>query len=81
MSTITKLCPMCGNLSRLELNEDEARAYSTYYRGRDLIQNKLPSLNRVERELLLTGYCPECQKILFGNGETERIQVEGKNGF
>lgn len=29
--------------------------------------------NRVEREFLKSGYCVKCQKLLFDNGETDRL--------
>lgn len=66
-------CTMCGKDSRILLSDDEMDAFYEYLRGGTLIQECLPDLNRCEREFLKSGYCPECQELLFGNGETERI--------
>lgn len=74
MYIVYNLCPMCSKEYYLELSKKEAGAYVTYRDGAGLIQNLFPELNPVEREFIKTGYCPHCQEILFGNGETDRIQ-------
>lgn len=46
--------------------------YEAYLSGMS-VQDAFPHLNPVEREFLITGYCPDCQKLLFGNGVSDRI--------
>lgn len=70
---ITIQCDMCGKDSHIILSDDEIDSFRRYLRGGILIQECLPSLNKCEREFLKSGYCPDCQKLIFGNGETERI--------
>ncbi len=68
-------CMMCSKKHAITLNEQETEKYLSYLRREDLIQNLLPHLNPMEREFLMTGYCPRCQKILFGTKWTsDRIQ-------
>ena len=71
---VAQRCGICGRESRIKLTKDELEAYRGYLAGGQLIQECLPSLNRCEREFLKSGYCTDCQKILFGNGESERIE-------
>ena len=66
-------CGMCGEDSHIVLSDDEMRAFLEYLRGGVLIQICLPDLNKCEREFLKSGYCPECQELIFGDGETDRI--------
>lgn len=66
-------CPMCGETFHMKLNEDEAGQVLAYISGFGYIQD-IQGLNPVEREFIKTGYCPGCQKLLFGNGATKRIQ-------
>ena len=71
---VAQTCGMCGRESYLELTDSELEAYRGYLAGGQLIQECLPSLNRCEREFLKSGYCTDCQEMLFGNGESERIK-------
>lgn len=71
---VAQRCDMCGRKSRIKLTDDELEAYRGYLAGGQLIQECLPSLNRCEREFLKSGYCTNCQEMLFGNGESERIE-------
>lgn len=71
---VEQRCSMCGRESRIELTKEELRAYREYLAGGQLIQECLPTLNRCEREFLKSGYCTGCQEMLFGNGESDRIE-------
>ena len=71
---VKQRCDMCGRESRIRLTEEELEAYRGYLAGGQLIQECLPSLNRCEREFLKSGYCTDCQEMLFGNGESDRIE-------
>jgi hypothetical protein len=39
------------------------------YRRGALVQNAFPSLNTVQRESLVTGYCESCQRVIFAEPE------------
>ena len=66
-------CSMCGKNSHLRLTDEELKALKKYLSNGGYIQESLPSLNKCEREFIKSGYCPSCQELIFGNGETERI--------
>ena len=66
-------CSMCGKDSHMRLSDEELQAFRHYLSGDTFIQDCLPSLNKCEREFLKSGYCPKCQELIFGNGETKRI--------
>lgn len=66
-------CSICNHITKMKLTECELEAYREYLKGDKLIQECLPALNKVEREFLKSGYCIKCQKLLFGNGRTERL--------
>jgi len=66
-------CGICNHVSKIKLTESELEAYEEYLGGGRLIQECLPTLNKVEREFLKSGYCVKCQKLLFNNGNTKRL--------
>lgn len=63
---IVATCPLCGETHYLDLIDDEFELFKLYEAGFGHIQDMLPMLNPTEREFLMTGYCPNCQKMLFG---------------
>ena len=60
-----KQCPMCGEWHFIELTPEMDEGLQRWFDG-EFIQDALPMLNPMEREFIKTGYCPECQKLLFG---------------
>ena len=60
---LDKRCPMCGGVHFMEVDEEKLYEYEF---TRALIQEVFPDLNPHEREFIKTGYCPECQELLFG---------------
>lgn len=71
---ISRGCPMCGGTYDIFLSEVQRGKYFLYWnREIDFIQDALPELNPMEREFLKTGYCPPCQRLLFGNNLRSRI--------
>jgi len=66
-------CGICNHITHIKLTDEELEAYRKYLTGGGLIQECLPTLNRVEREFLKSGYCVKCQKLLFDNGYTKRL--------
>ena len=69
-------CPMCNGRFYIELTDDQCDRFFEYKHKNKMIQEALPELNRVEREFLKSGYCPDCQEEIFGNSETGLIHKE-----
>jgi len=64
---IVKRCPLCGKANSMPVDIEK---YDRYMNGTELIQRVFPELNPIEREFIKTGYCVECQKMLFGSEYT-----------
>ena len=71
--TLIKTCPFCGKRCYIELTNEQDGALFKWHNG-TLIQEAFPELNAVEREFIKTGYCPECQENIFGNGKTDKVK-------
>lgn len=61
---VVRLCPMCGTIHEKKLDITEAQLFK-YENSMALIQDVFPNLNPAEREFIKTGYCDECQNLLF----------------
>ena len=70
---ITRVCEMCGKASKIMLTETEYAHFEMYLRNGGYIQECLSTLNPCEREFLKSGYCRDCQELIFGNGKSERL--------
>ena len=64
---IEKTCPMCGRSAYLNITKEQDKELTQYIFHGGKIQDKLKSYNKFEREFIKTGYCPECQSLLFGS--------------
>lgn len=62
---ISRECPMCRNHHTKEFDISAEQLHKLNTRA-DLIQNIFPNLAPREREFLKTGYCYDCQELLFG---------------
>ena len=72
---IHKECPMCSKRYRMTLTKDEGMQFNKWAYEGLLIQDCFPSFNPMEREFIKTGYCPDCQLLLFGtNFDSDRIK-------
>ena len=60
---LVRTCPMCRSTHWMKVNGEK---YGKYAYGNALIQEVFPDLTPHEREFIKTGYCPECQELLFG---------------
>lgn len=65
--TIITLCPICGCVNEIPVNEDD------YWDWQDgaLVQDAFPYLTIEEREMLISGICPDCWKDLFPEDDEE----------
>lgn len=62
-----KLCPECGKEQKLILSKV---AYENWKSKKQHIQHAFPELSSEQREILLSGVCPDCWIKLFAE-ETE----------
>lgn len=68
-------CPMCKRAMTVQVDDTGFTKYSFAYGI--TIQDAFPDYNPAERELIKSGYCFDCQSILFGtNYGPEHVQVE-----
>lgn len=58
---ITKPCPYCERIQKVAVPESGFKAWKSGTR----IQDALPGLTADEREILLSGICPECWDANF----------------
>ena len=60
--TLAKECPMCGAVTKITVDPVQ---YKNWQDG-TLLQDAFPTLTAEQRELVKTGYCHKCQKLIFG---------------
>lgn len=58
-------CPMCGKICYIQLTEEQYGQMKKNELGIKPIQEALSSMDPFQREFLKTGYCPQCQEMLF----------------
>ena len=73
-ASIYMTCPMCSEINYINFETlDEIKRYDKYKNGEGLIQDIFPEFTPFEREFIKTGYCVDCQCLLFAK---ERPQKE-----
>lgn len=60
-------CPLCECEFAIKFTPEESEKLYSYKHGGGLLQDVFPELNPMEREVIKTHYCPDCQKMLFGS--------------
>ena len=73
---IYRKCPMCGQVKNIEVADELELAIDRYEMGIGYIQD-IP-LPASEREFIKTGYCIDCQDILFAPPEEDE-ECESEN--
>lgn len=68
---IKRTCPMCGRTTGLKEDETMAAEHRHYAMYGGSIQDELIDFDAFEREFIKTGYCPNCQEMLFGKEAPE----------
>lgn len=63
--SLSKICPMCGRRTYLRMTEEENQ-WRKYICFGGHIQDRFPDMDVQKREFIKSGYCPDCQKTLFG---------------
>lgn len=61
--TLEVVCPFCGRVSEINVNEEDYYAWNS---GNKLAQDAFPYLSADEREILISGICPSCWDSMFG---------------
>ena len=64
--SLSKICPMCGRRTYLRMTEEEKAQWHEYICYGEYIQDRFPNMDAQKREFIKSGYCPDCQKALFG---------------
>lgn len=67
---IEKRCPHCGKLQTLEVNEVQ---FSDWLAGKNT-QIAFPDLSADQREILMSGICPECWEDIFQDEDEEESE-------
>ena len=62
MISIAVECPFCGCVNFINVPFE---GYNAWKNG-ELIQNAMPELSADEREMLISGICPDCWDNMFG---------------
>ena len=62
--TIIRTCPMCGKVNAIKVADALKPYIDRYNTGIGYIQD-IP-LPAEQREFIKTGFCMECQEVLFG---------------
>ena len=65
--TVATYCPFCGKGHEVEVNEID---YLDWKDGA-LAQEAFPYLSAEDREMLISGICPDCWDYMFGVEEDE----------
>ena len=60
--TVKMNCVFCGCPHSVSV---PSKGYQLWQAG-ELIQRAMPSVSPTEREQLISGICPDCQKKIFG---------------
>ena len=65
-------CCFCGKKHSVRVNETDYLKYE----GGALVQNAFPYLTATEREQIVSGMCPTCQKNIFGDDDEDEYTGE-----
>ena len=65
--TFERPCVFCGKVHSVEVMEYEFRLW----REGALIQEAMPDTSVEDREFLISGICPKCQKDIFGDNDDD----------
>lgn len=66
MITVETVCPFCGSVNEVVIEEKD---WYDWQFNAVLAQDAFPYLTADERELLISGICPDCWGGMFGEEE------------
>ena len=64
-------CPECKKITTIIINREELWAGEKALKYGKLMQAAFPNLSDEEREVLIQGWCPDCQKLIFGDDDDD----------
>lgn len=67
MNKISRVCPFCGHVSEIWVDDEVSKRMEDGER----IQDILPELPASEREILISGICINCQEEIFADSDEE----------
>ena len=70
---IVKNCPFCGKPHEVMVYEDD---FDAWQNGDLLAQEAFPYLTASEREILISGICPQCWDKMFPEEEEEEEEED-----
>lgn len=62
MTNYEFVCPFCGRITVLALEDERVARYE----AGELAQDAFDSLSATERETIISGLCEHCQREIFG---------------
>jgi hypothetical protein len=65
---IRRNCVFCKNIWEVTIKAEDI---DKFFDGNELVQNAFPYLSADEREMLISGICPDCWNGMFGQEEDE----------
>ena len=65
--TVVTYCPFCGRPNEIEVN----KADFLRWKDGELAQVAFPYLSAEDREMLISGICPECWNGMFGDEDED----------
>jgi hypothetical protein len=72
---VVTYCPFCGKAHEIEVNEID---YLDWKDGM-LAQEAFPYLSADEREMLISGICPDCWNGMFGQEEEDEDSLDDED--
>lgn len=70
--SVQRVCPKCGKLQTVKVEQSQ---YYDYMAGKN-IQRAFPDLSADEREILMSGICPECWDKIFPKDDGDDLIEE-----
>ena len=84
---VVRTCPFCGNATKIYITEQTNAAFFEYQTFRTgyiqdvpVPQFKNEHCKAIVREFLKTGYCLDCQALLFGGKKSHYKDVAAYKG-
>lgn len=78
---ITKKCPMCHETFFMKITKEEEKQIIDYVAYGGSIQDKISLLDKFGREFVKTGYCPNCQEMLFNSTLKDNSRYFSENSL
>lgn len=72
MYKISRVCPFCGHVSKIWVDDEIFKRMEDGERSQDI----LPELPASEREILISGICINCQEEVFTDPDEEEPEPE-----